>query len=388
MLAFSALWIGGAALCGSAEPEPPVTPVVRTGEGAVKLRMVRPVNKSMIYEGTLDREQRGKNSYHSVDTFYLNSLCASREEGRDLLAMLRTHLKRTRQEKYENSKPLETAPLNSTDLIDLGPNFNTVGTLRCYAYDSQNRLAYKTMQLLTLKDGSQFHGNVARRDDKKLTFISDDEKDNMVVGSMELPLEKVLRVEPIPLPHVCINEAPHYMFPIFPERAVSTGDTWRFRVPIIIPLELGLQAKIAPTQFDAIFNGKLRDLRETPAGRVATVDYSIDGAFDSSLPEFKSRFTEEFQNGSRITHKFTGTGWATIDVERGWMLERHENFTFNFYGLTQLPPEQKFDKNGKLVSEKPRKPSESKADITSRFDLKLLMPGTRLRSGAVVPAYE
>ena len=31
---------------------------------------------------------------------------------------------------------------------------------------------------------------------------------------------------------------------------------------------------------------------------------------------------------------------------------------------------------------------ESKADITSRFDLKLLMPGTRLRSGAVVPAYE
>ena len=77
-----------------------------------------------------------------------------------------------------------------------------------------------------------------------------------------------------------------------------------------------------------------------------------------------------------------------VDIERGWMLDRHENFTFSFYGVSQLPPEQKFDKNGKLQSEKPRKPAESKADIFSRFDLKLLMPGTRLKSGAAVPAYD
>ena len=108
---------------------------------AVKLRLVRPVGKSMIYQGTLDREQRSASSYHETDQFYVNALCAAREDGRDLMANLRSYLDRKRMEKLENHKSEEPRFIpNTTDLIDLGPNFNMVGTLRCYAYDAQNRL--------------------------------------------------------------------------------------------------------------------------------------------------------------------------------------------------------------------------------------------------------
>lgn len=380
-MAISAATLAG--LCGAAEPGDP-QPVATTG-GGVLLRLKRPVDKSMIYEGSLDREQRGKSAYHSTDTFYVNVLCKSRDDGRDLLAMLRSHISRKRTEKYENSKPLETAPLNQTDLIDLGPNFETVGTLRCYPYDSQNRIAFKTMQLLTLTDGTQFHGTLTRQDERGITFVSDDLRNNLPVGSMDIPREKMAGPPvPVPLPHVFMNEAPHYMFPLLPERAVSVGDAWRFRVPLIIPLERGLAAQIAPTQFEAIFNGKLRQIRDGQA----VIDYSIEGNFDSSLPEFKNRFTAEFLAGEKITQKISGTGTAVLDIERGWILDRHENFTFNFYSMNQMPPERKFDKKGVLVSEKPSKPAENKLEITSRFELKLLLPGTRLRSGAVVPGYE
>src|ERR1043165_697858 len=100
---------------------------------AVTLRLKRPVGKSMIYQGTLERDQKAASSYHEADAFYLNALCASQEDGRDMVAMLRSFIDRKRTEKLENGKQLERSLENSTELIDMGPNFNTVGTnLRCY----------------------------------------------------------------------------------------------------------------------------------------------------------------------------------------------------------------------------------------------------------------
>ena len=349
---------------------------------AVTLRLKRVVNKSMVFQGSLDREQKSANSYHETDGFYLNALCANQEDGRDQMAFWRTFTDRRRSEKLETGKTIERALDNSNELIDMGPNFSIVGqSLRCYAFDQQNRIAYKTVQMVTLKDGSYVHGNVLNEDAKRITIATDDEK-------FDILRERIAKVENIPQPHVCINEAPHYMFPIFPERAVAPGDTWRFRVPTIIPLEQGLGAKVFPTQFDVIYNARLREVRDTPTGKVATIDYQIAGVFDSALPEFAPRFPEDFQVNSRITHRVSGEGTAMVDVERGWMLDRHENFNFYFYGKTNQSPEQKFDKNGRLVSEKPRKPIENKAEVISRFDLKLLLPGTRLKSGAVVQSYD
>lgn len=350
---------------------------------AVTLRLKRPVSKSMVYQGTLDREQKSANSYREVDGFYLNALCTGQEDGRDMMALWRTFTDRKRTEKMESGKTIERVLDNANELIDLGPNFSIVGqSLRTYSFDKQNRIAYKTVQMVTLKDGSYVHGNLLFEDANHITIVTDNDK-------VDILKERIAgNVENMPQPHVCINEAPHYMFPIFPERPVAPGDTWRFRVPIIIPLEQGIEAKLLPTQFEIVFNGRVREVRDTPSGKVATVDYQIAGLFDTSLPEFASRFPEEFLVASRITHRFTGEGSALVDVERGWMLERHENFNFYFYGKTNQTPEQKFDKNGRLVSEKPRKPLENKAEIISRFDLKLLLPGTRLKSGAQVQSYE
>ncbi|HLX61768.1 MAG TPA: hypothetical protein VKX17_10845 [Planctomycetota bacterium] len=355
---------------------------------AVTLRMRRPVSKSMIYQGSLDREQKAASSYHETDTFYLNALCASQSDGRDLMALWRSFLDRKRSEVLENGKKIDKQMMNSSELIDLGPNFETVGVetnkLRCYAYDSQNRIAYRTMQMLTLKDGSYVHGHVIKEDDKRITFVTDDQQ-------IDILKEKIAPdgIKDVAMPHVCLDESPHYMFPILPQRPVAPGDTWRFRVPVIIPLEQGLEAKAFPTQFDIVFNGRLREVKETPNGKTAVMDYQIAGVFDSSLPEYRARFPQEFHDAGFIQHRINGDGTAVIDVEHGWMLDRQENFRFFFYMKKALPPEIKYDKKtGNKISEKERKPQETKIEVNSRFDLKLLLPGTRLKGGAIVPGYE
>src|SRR5580765_6573227 len=84
---------------------PPVTWRTAVVPGpAVTLRMKRPVGKSMIYQGSLDREQRSASSYHEIDSFYANSLCQSQQDGQDMIAILRSFLDRKRTEKLENGK--------------------------------------------------------------------------------------------------------------------------------------------------------------------------------------------------------------------------------------------------------------------------------------------
>ena len=237
---------------------------------AVTLRVHRTVGKSMIYQGTLDREQRSASSYREVDQFYVNSLCYAQEDGRDMVANLRNYLDRRRVEHVEKHKEEEKLLPNSSDLIDMGPNFNMIGTLRCYPFDAQNRLAYRNQQLLILTDGTQMRGTLARQETDKIKFLT--ERDEL-----NLARDKVALIQNVPLPHIFINESPHYLFPILTERMVSPGETWRFRVPILIPLEQGINAEVLPTQFDLIYNAKLREDRDTKTVRVAVIDYQISG---------------------------------------------------------------------------------------------------------------
>jgi hypothetical protein len=223
--------------------------------------------------------------------------------------------------------------------------------------------------LLTLTDGRQYHGTLLSQDDQKTVFLTDEDK-------LEFPRANVLDLADVPTPHVCINEAPHYLFPIFSERKVAPGETWRFRVPLIIPIEQGGGAKVLPTQFNAILTGRLREVRQTAEGQLAVVDYHVSGLFDSDLDEFRERLPAVFTD-NRIVHKLTGDGTVSVDVDKGRIVSKSELFTVVLYARALLA------QNGK-----PPKLDENKAEITSRFELKLLPPGTQLRTGTVIPPYD
>jgi hypothetical protein len=336
---------------------------------AVTLRLKHLVGKALIYEGALKRTQQSASSYEEEDQFYLNTLCADQQEGRDLLAMWRAFTERKRIEKLENGKTIDRILENANDLINLGPNCSIVGALRCYAYDAQNRVAYRTGQVLTLEDGRQLHGTLVSRDEQKTVFVTDEDK-------LEFPSASVRDVADVPTPHVCINEAPHYLFPIFSARNVSPGETWRFRLPLIIPVEQGAAGRVLPTQFNAVLTGRLREVRQTKDGRLAIVDYHVSGLFDSDLDEFRQRLPAVFAD-NRILHKLTGDGTVSVDLDKGRIMTKIEDFTFVLYASSLVAPD---DKAPKQV--------ENQAEISSHFELKLLAPGTRLRSGAVVPPYE
>jgi hypothetical protein len=148
-------------------------------------------------------------------------------------------------------------------------------------------------------------------------------------------------------------------------------------MPIIIPVE-PVQGQILPTQFYVNLIGRLREVQSSAAGKIATVDYQVSGIFDSQSEEFAPRFAISFQNDNRVIHKVSGEGVMTIDVDKGRILGKSESFSFILYAQSTTP-----GSNG----EKPKQ-VENKAEITSRYDLKLLPPGTRLISGAVVPEYD
>ena len=100
-------------------PEPPITWHQAVVPGpAVTLRVNRPMNKSMVYQGAMEREQKSANSYRETNSFYLNALCASQEDGRDQIALWRTYIDRKRSEKLENGKTIERALENANELID------------------------------------------------------------------------------------------------------------------------------------------------------------------------------------------------------------------------------------------------------------------------------
>ncbi|MCY3021575.1 MAG: hypothetical protein NTW87_21380 [Planctomycetota bacterium] len=338
---------------------------------AVTLRLKRTAGLCLIYEGTLDRAQQSAASYQEAGTFYLTVACVDQVDNRDQVALRRTYLDRKRTEVLERGRKLERILPNADDPVYLGPNYRFVNGLRCYAYDAQNNMAYQTLQLLALKDGRQLHGSVLSDDKDTIVFLTGEEK-------FELPRKDVVSLTTIPQPHVCINDTVHYLFPIFSARSVAPGDEWKFRVPIIIPIEQGTPPRVLPTQFTASMIGRLREVRQTAGTQVAVVDYQVRGAFDTAAEEFRGRFPAVFHEANQIAHRMSGTGTVVVDVEKGRILEKSEAFSFTLFGRAVIPQ----------PADKPAKEEENRAEITSRYQIKLLPPGTRLKNGKVIPPYE
>ena len=337
---------------------------------AVTLRLKRVVGKPLIYEGSIDRTQEAANTYHETGTFYLNELCADRVDGLDLLAVWRTYVERKRTERLENGKTINAALPNTNDLINLGPNYSIVGTLRCYRYDDSNRLAYRSEQLVTMKDGRKLYGSTLKEEGDSVTFLTATDK-------FDLPKAEIESTKVIPYPHICVNDTPHYFFPIFSGRTVSPGDTWKFKVPVIIPAEQP-NGGVLPTQFDLNYIGRLREVRAAGGSQIAIVDYQVNGAFDSQNPECAERFAAGFLENNRIVHRLTGNGVCSIDVEKGRILDKSEVFNITLFAHATVA----------VGMDKPPKDEETKADLITRYEFKLLAPGTKLNSGAVVPDYD
>jgi hypothetical protein len=335
----------------------------------------------LIYEGSLDRSQQSASSYVERDTFYLNILTADKKDVMikdqkkrlDMVATWRTFTDRHRTEYLEKDKKkgIDRVLENSSDLINLGPNFEMVGTLRCYPYDSQNSVAFVTQQLITLMDGRQVHGRTIKEDYDNLEFLTPEEK-------IDLKQADIKTKETIPIPHVLLNETPHYLFPMFSQKPVSPGETWKFRVPVIIPIEQGNPPRVLPTQFTALSIGRLREVKSTPDGQVAVVDYQISGEIDTNSEADKDRFPEEFRNNNHILHRVSGEGVVTVDVAKGRILQKTETFNITLYAMTMTL---------QGANQEPKK-DESQADIQSHYEIRLLPPGTKLKSGAVIPDYD
>jgi hypothetical protein len=202
-------------------------------------------------------------------------------------------------------------------------------------------------------------------------FLTGEEK-------LDLPRTAVEKLSNIPQPHVCVNDTPHYLFPIFSERSVAPGDTWKFKVPVLIPLEQGNPPRVLPTQFTASLIGRLREVRQAGGSQIAVVDYQVNGTFDSAAEEFRERFPAAFHEMNRVVHRISGAGVATVDVEKGRILEKTESFDLALY-LSSIIPQP---------AEKPAKQEEKRVDQKSSYQIKLLQPGTRLKNGKVIPEYD
>jgi hypothetical protein len=345
------------------------------------LRIKRNTGKSLIYEGSLDRTQRSANDYIDNSKFYINVLAADKKDVMikeqkkrlDLVSIWRTDTDHHRTEYLEKDKRkgVERVVENKSDLVNLGPNFEMVGTLRCYGYDSQNSVAFATQQLVTLKNGRQVHGRAIKEDFDTLEFLTQEEK-------IDLKQEDIVSRETIPIPHVLLNETPHYLFPMFSQKQVSPGDTWKFRVPVIIPIEQGNPPRLLPTQFMALMVGRLREVKSSPEGQVAIVDYQVSGEIDTNSDEAKLRFPEEFRNNNQIVHRISGQGFVTVDVAKGRILQKSESFTITLYAMAMV---------SQGLNQEPKK-EENQADIQSQYDIRLLPSGSKLKNGAVIPDYD
>jgi hypothetical protein len=355
---------------GPTAGEPPVKWETAFKPGpAVLLRLKRATGKAAMYEGTLSRRQEGKNKYVETGSLYLTFICnGPTAEGYDRLAIRRTFLERSMRETLESGRVQDRILENTDELVNLGPNCDFVGQQRCYAFDAQNRVAYRADEELALKDGSVVRGTISRQDDQELTLETAE-------GPRRVARAEVAATRLVPTPHVLHYDTPHYFFPILSGKPVEPGETWVFRVPAIVPIPQGGGAMWLPTQFDVRMTGRLREVRGAGDEQVAVVDYRYWGAFDSAEEPFRSRFSAAFLDANRVRHELDGQGLAEIHVSQGLMLSRQDAFVVRLQADSTIVS----------APDKPARQEKSWAAITSRLDLKLLAPGTRLRSGAVVP---
>ncbi|MCZ7646624.1 MAG: hypothetical protein M5U26_15275 [Planctomycetota bacterium] len=350
-------------------PAPAPAPRGPVVDGSVELRMRNPTGRTLVYEVRLDRTQEGNNRFTETAHFYLTSSCLDlTSEGLARIALARLYLDRSRKETLENGKTIDRIQPLTPELVNLGSNSDFVGGKRCYAFDAQNRIAYRTEDVVEMEDGTLLIGVLTKQDEASVTIETLD-------GPRMVARARIRRIYKIPTPHVLQFDTPHYFFPIFSSRPVAAGDRWAFKVPVIVPLEEPGVGRVLPTSFDVRLEASLRELRGGGDDQMATVDYAYEGKFDSSAEPFVGRFSQAFRDRNRVVHQLTGQGSAAVDVARGIVLEKTETFTILLAGSSLVPQ----------PNNQPPKQEVRQDKLISRISLKLLPPGTVLRNGERVP---
>ncbi|MCK6474316.1 MAG: hypothetical protein L6R28_21570 [Planctomycetes bacterium] len=303
--------------------------------GGVVVALKHEIGSPDIYKCTYSRSQEGADKYQEKGTFALKFETLGRTpEGYDLVTMVQQPLDIKRDEYHENSKKWirDMVVPHTIETVILGPNYRMVTNRRCYVFTSQNFIAQmKGEDIVTKTDGNIVRGTITAQDEHTLTIESLAEK-------VVLPRARVQKIESTPSPHVLRKETPHYLFPVFSRHPVTPGQAWQYRVPVIIPMSAPSTGRLLPSHFEVLAKAQLREVRD----RVAFVDYTYEGTFDSAAEEFRNRFAPEIHAAVRVVHRIVGKGWVSVDTENSRIVQKSENMT--------LTMDQKADKQVNTIT--------------------------------------
>lgn len=287
------------------------------------------------YKCTYTRSQEGADKYEERGTFALKYETLGRTpEGYDLVTMVQQPLDIHRDEYQETKKKWirDMVVPHTIETVILGPNYKMVTNRRCYVFTSQNFIAQmRGEDIVTKTDGNIVRGTITAQDEHTVTIESLAEK-------VVLPRARVQKIESTPSPHVLRKETPHYLFPVFSRHPVTPGQAWQYRVPVIIPMSAPSTGRLLPSHFEVLAKAQLREVRD----RVAFVDYTYEGTFDSAAEEFRNRFAPEIHAAVRVVHRIGGKGWVSVDTENGRIVQKSENMS--------LAMEQKTDKQVNTIT--------------------------------------
>jgi len=341
------------------EPKPvkeePTQPVetANTGRG-VLLRLKHRPGQDALYEANFDRRQEGTMKFVEAGAFTLRFACLENaSNGLDLLSIERVYTDRTRTEIYPNGKKQPILQPNIKEFLDFGPNMQYVAGARAYAFDSQGCMAYRKEDLVHLDDKTLVRGEITKQDPNFITVET-------VQGQKYIARARIAKIDSADIPHVLIYDTPHYYFPIFSSKPVSVGDTWAFRLPVILLTEH--TEGVLPTHFQVRCVGKLRELQTSGDHQIATIEYTYTGDFDSGADAFKDRFSDEFREKNRVMHSIEGSGTLVLDNTRGLILEKTDTFKMKMIGESHAP---------KSLN-KPAEENIAKLELTSLFKMKYL----------------
>ncbi len=291
----------------------------------VLLRIHRKGGKVEVYEGRFELREEGPALSRETAEFYLSVFCLGvNSQGLDQVSFRRSHTERRREEIYANGKRSLDKSLRD-DIVNLGGNFDVVAGLRSYAFDDQGRCAY-------------------RADERRFA-----------------------------IPHLIQYDSIHYLFPMLPKKDVTPGEKWSYELPLAVPTALVGMSGLAPTGFMGRFTGRLREVVARGGRRTAVVDYEVFGEFDSNGAEFRNRFSEDFRNRQRLYHRVELKGTCDMDVDAGRILSKTEASRIT---LTS---------EAVVVEGTRARNAVTTIYAHTRMTLNWLPPGTRLKTGAIVP---
>ena len=361
-----------------ADPPPTPNPVptpVSDGNGTL-LRLNHPLGKPLIYDVTFNRKMSGPSKFTETNSYYLYTFSNKKVDNLDLLSMVRSYTARNRDDVYENKKKVlgKILPM-APESVDLGPNFQVIGNQRCYAFDGQNNIAYRTDYMVELTDGSSRRGNIVRQEDKTLDENSITLETSS--GQVMIPKANVKQIFTLATPHIVAADNVHFFFPILSRKPVEPGQSWAFKVPVLVPLGESQNVNMS-TYFDVRVKCTLKELSGSGDHQVALIEYQFSGLFDTAVPDYAARFGQDFLNANHISTSVEGSGSMRMNVGTGIMLDKSEQAKISSSTSSQIPqPENQ-----------PPKEVHQEVIYTNSFTMKWLPPGTLLKDKTKVPPME